>query len=371
MGRKWDSPDNIAFRPAFWACVFGSLKPGAHVVAFGGTRMHHRLMCALEDAGFELRDVLCWLYGSGFPKSHDVSKAIDRAAGAEREVVGPGTRHGGGTGQGSSYVFDAQVPPITAPATPEAKQWDGWGTALSPSWEPIVLARKPLSSTVAANVLEHGTGGLNIDGCRLATSETLGRFNHARQGGSSYVLQRRDGVVDNSKGLGRWPPNVALDEEAAAAVDRQSGERRNGGQNRNCPRTERVCYGTGLTWSGNTRYAGETGGASRFFYCPKASTAERNAGLGDEQNPHPTVKPVALMRWLVRLVTPPGETVLDPFCGSGSTGIAAVLEGRDFVGIEEAAEAVRIAKLRCHHVQANPTEVADVKPARTKQPELF
>jgi site-specific DNA-methyltransferase (adenine-specific) len=367
MGRDWDSPDNVAFRPETWRLVLRALKPGAHLLAFGGTRTFHRLTCAIEDAGFEVRDTLCWLYGQGMPKSHDVSKAIDKAAGAEREVVG--TRivndiRGGNYGSSHGESYRTTEHAITAPATPEAQQWDGWGTALSPSWEPIVLARKPLSSTVAGNVLEHGTGGLNVDGCRLPTSDDTGRANSGSLGKSCF--SHRDKCDTVAHPAGRWPPNVALDEEAAAAVDRQSGERPTG-------------KGGGAfgLWGAPTMSAsadrgyGDTGGASRFFYCSKASPAERNAGLGDEQNPHPTVKPVALMRWLCRLVTPPGGLVLDPFCGSGSTGVAAVLEGFRFLGLEQDAEAVRVARLRIHHRQPNAAQVADTAPPQARQRSLF
>jgi site-specific DNA-methyltransferase (adenine-specific) len=374
MGRGWDNPDNVAFRPETWRLVLRALKPGAHLLAFGGTRTFHRLTCAIEDAGFEVRDVLCWLYGQGMPKSHDVSKAIDKAAGAEREVVGPGRRHnsrpfGEGEGDPAYGTYAGGVPPLTAPAIPEAKQWDGWGTALSPSWEPIVLARKPLSGTVAANVLEHGTGGLNIDGCRLDPGAVV------PGGGRSTRTDRVFGLSDGAPfaapphNAGRWPPNVALDEEAAAAVDRQSGISTSSDRPRHNAAFKSVAKGA--EYANTTRGHSDTGGASRFFYCPKASTAERNAGLGDEQNPHPTVKPLALMRWLCRLVTPPGGLVLDPFCGSGSTGVAAVLEGFRFLGLEQDAEAVRVARLRIHHRRPNAAQLADTAPPQARQRSLF
>lgn len=367
MGKGWDGDDSVARTPEFWRLVLRVLKPGAHLLAFGGTRTFHRLTCAIEDAGFEVRDCLMWLYGAGMPKSHDVSKALDKAAGAEREVVGE--RPWSGTG--GVYAQDAwsksqQTIRVTAPATPEAKQWDGWGTALSPSWEPVILARKPLTSTVAANVLEHGTGGLNIDGCRIKSGPSSGGRTAVGMGYGSGSTRER--IVDRELLKGRWPPNVALDEEAAAAVDRQSGERPGGGRIVHGAPTKH-CYGERTSLPRPPM--GDTGGASRFFYCPKASTAERNAGLGDEQNPHPTVKPLALMRWLCRLITPPGGLVLDPFCGSGSTGVAAVLEGFRFLGLEQDAEAVRVARLRIHHRRPNPDEVATVEPPQVKQGSLF
>lgn len=232
-----------------------------------------------------------------------------------------------------------------------------------------MLARKPLSGTVAANVLQHGTGALNIGGCRLPTQgrPLIIKTGETSPGSSFDTAHSR---AAGSTTAGRWPPNVALDEEAAAMLDAQSGERRNGGQNATSNRASCGYRGFGAE-SEPSRFAGDTGGASRFFYCPKASTRERNAGLGDEQNPHPTVKPIALMRWLVRLITPPGQMVLDPFCGSGSTGIAAVLERRAFAGLEQDTEAVRVAKLRIHHHEANQDEVKDVAPPRAQQQSLF
>jgi site-specific DNA-methyltransferase (adenine-specific) len=376
MGRDWDSPDNIAFRPETWRLVLRALKPGAHLLAFGGTRTFHRLTVAIEDAGFEVRDTLCWLYGQGMPKSHDVSKAIDKAAGAEREVVRTAHTQNMSFGTRDPRPWNIAAAEIgyhehagPVPVTPEAKQYDGWGTALSPSWEPVILARKPLSGTVAANVLEHGTGGLNIDGCRIKSGPSSGGRTAVGMGYGSGSTRER--VVDRELLKGRWPPNVALDEEAAAAVDRQSGERPGGGSITTAAGrpSNKHCYGDRRTMT--RQPMGDTGGASRFFYCPKASTAERNAGLGDEQNPHPTVKPIALMRWLCRLVTPPGGLVLDPFCGSGSTGVAAVLEGFRFLGLEQDAEAVRVARLRIHHRQPNADEVAAVEPPRAKQGRLF
>jgi DNA modification methylase len=348
MGRKWDAlPPGVEWAEA---CL-RVLKPGGHILAFGGTRTYHRLACALEDGGFEIRDCLAWLYGSGFPKSLDVSKAIDKAAGAEREVIGQGpnaARRPNPIRTGSAFSDDAcvwgQGDPITAPATPDAERWQGWGTALKPAHEPIVLARKPLIGTVAANVLEHGTGALNVDACRIATTDTYSYPNGA--GGNSFTVgEGPDGTRTKpveSNPAGRWPANVCLDPEAAAILDAQTGS-----------------------------------DTSRFFYCPKAGTRERNAGLdalekkapafgaskGDglgrgisntrqdilRANTHPTVKPLALMRWLVRLVTPPDGWVLDPFMGSGTTGIAAALEGFRFVGLELEPEYVEMARRRIAH----------------------
>jgi site-specific DNA-methyltransferase (adenine-specific) len=285
MGKGWD---HGVPGVEFWTEALRVAKPGAHLLAFGGTRTYHRLACAIEDAGWEIRDCVMWVYGSGFPKSHDVSKAIDKAAGAEREVVGPSRanvrsdlKYGGNDPSHNHGRLGAVThPPITAPATDAARQWQGWGTALKPAWEPIIVARKPLVGTVAENVLTHGTGGINVDGCRVGT-ETL-----------TYI----------------------------------AGE--TGGEGGKCGARKRAS-------------------AARFFYCAKASKADRG---GD--NKHPTVKPTDLMRYLCRLVTPPGGVVLDPFTGSGSTGKAATLEGFRFIGIEREAEYVQIAKARIAAVDA-------------------
>lgn len=320
------------------------LKPGGHILAFGGTRTYHRLTCAIEDAGFEIRDCLAYMFGSGFPKSLDVSKAIDKAAGAERtEVIGVKPGHeefiertdahaAGGKAEGWDRPWKDDPEAVAAshmryaPATPEAAQWEGWGTALKPAFEPIVLARKPLVGTVAANVLKHGTGALNIDGCRIGVER---RFNPPTHKGETAALgsfAMCDGEGTNV--TGRWPANVLLDEEAAAMLDEQTGASVSGS-----PRADR---GRGGIWSESQdgvpcgpQY-GDSSGASRFFYTSKASRSDRGEG-----NTHPTVKPVDLMRWLVRLVTPPDGIVLDPFAGSGTTLQAAIAENRKCIGIEK------------------------------------
>jgi len=313
MGKGWDGQ---VPGPEYWRECLRVAKPGAHLLAFGGTRTAHRLACAIEDAGWEIRDCLSWLYGSGFPKSHDVSKAIDREAGVEREVIGQSAYaarankepKGMNPGGGPRDVEDTRN--VTSPATPAAAQWNGWGTALKPAWEPIYLARKPLVGTVASNVLAHGVGGLNVDGCRIETSDNLngGAYGDNERRRDEYTstdsapgavpLSRCNrGIGDFVQPAGRWPANLCLDELAAAML----------------------------------------GEPSRFFYTAKASRSEREAGIngnGSRANTHPTVKPIALMRWLVRLITPPGGIVLDPFAGSGSTGIAARAEGFIFLGCE-------------------------------------
>jgi site-specific DNA-methyltransferase (adenine-specific) len=352
MGKDWD---HGVPGVEFWRLVIGALLPGASCLAFGGTRTHHRLMCAIEDAGFELRDCLMWLYGSGFPKSHDLSKGIDSAAGAEREVVGSkrGVRGADGTGHESAMPGKAtgirQVGcevAITAPATEAAKQWNGWGTALKPAWEPIVMAMKPLEGTFARNGLRHGVAGLNVDGARvgkeeMAVTESDGTYTgkQSRSMSGPYTGRREVGVK-----VGRWPANVVLDEHAAALLDEQSGVI--GGGNRRDdvrPRNKGWCNsspGEGVTATDNY---GDSGGASRFFYTAKASVSDRG-----ENNDHPTVKPSDLMKWLSVLTkTPTAGTVLDPFMGSGTTIFAAKETGRRAIGIELDERYCEVAASRC------------------------
>lgn len=284
MGQTWDGGD-VAFRVETWRAIYDQMKPGAHLIAFSGTRTYHRMAVAIEDAGFEIRDQLAWVYGSGFPKSHNV----ERAAGAD---------------------------------------WQGWGTALKPAWEPICLARKPLIGTVAANVLAHGTGGLNIDDCRVGMSEADRKTINAatfRNSPASVALGRY--ASENSDkpmaahDAGRWPANLLHDgsEEVEALFPHSDGQQGDlSGHSR-----DRVSTGIFGDMSAARDFParGDSGSAARFFYSAKAGPLDR---LGSE---HPTVKPVDVMRWLVRLITPPGGLILDPFARSGTTGIAAMAEG--------------------------------------------
>lgn len=492
MGKKWDYDVPSV---EIWKECLRVLKPGGHLLSFGGPRTYHRLACAIEDAGFEIRDQIQWIFGSGFPKSLDISKAIDKAAGAEREVVGLGRKHGKsalGVMNDDSWQPSAEPLPITAPATDAAKQWQGFGTALKPANEPICLARKPLSEkTVAANVLRWSTGALNIDASRIGTAADMNpndfddskrkspKFSGILNGGKEGEYRSRTGSVPN----GRFPSNLLLDETAAQMLDEQSGLlKTNPGTYR---REERKGNGNTFRLEGNgVTSLGDSGGASRFFYCAKTSRAERNAGcqevitwesadqnlaemaelsqlvkdisedtmrcladtswstdlyghsiseqyptgfrftietviklitelktsnssirslikenildairmieasglslaesvaflsqldrtttrestasvlgashavlqtllkirgVGKQGNVHSTVKPLKLMRYLCRLVTPPGGLVLDPFMGSGSTGLAALEEGFKFIGIEREAEYCEIAEKR-------------------------
>ena len=338
MGKKWDydvpSED-------IWRECLRVLKPGGHLLAFAGTRTQHRMAVRIEDAGFEIRDMIAWVYGSGFPKSLDVSKAIDKAAGVEREIVGP-NRFAQLNGKENANCYGkASRPDETAPATQAARQWAGWGTALKPALEPITVARKPLGEkTVAANVLEHGTGAINVDGCRVGT-ETITQRLATVVGGKS-IGAKAVGVPQKATGettqtIGRWPANLihdGSDEVAGLFPVTTSGKMKAG-----TPYPGGNVYGAP---SGETKADtyGDTGSAARFFYCAKASKKDR------EGSTHPTMKPTDLMRYLCRLVTQPGGVVLDPFMGSGSTGKAAMLEGFQFIGIERDAEYLEIARSR-------------------------
>jgi len=373
MGKNWDH--GVPGVP-FWTEALRVLKPGGHLLAFGGSRTYHRLACAIEDAGFEIRDQIQWIYGSGFPKSMDVSKAIDKAAGAERtEILGPKAGHENFVGRDNMkslregtmsqeggfarpWMSDPEAVERAhhsyAPATDSARQWSGWGTALKPAHEPIVMARKPLGeSTVAANVLAHGTGAINVDGCRVVIDP---KVDDPRLGGkgdwSSDKMAKNvyeggyAGERVGSSPLGRWPANVIHDgsEEVVSLFPRT-------GPSNVRPPTGKPLFATSgraVEWNANSvmdtveRGVNDNGGsAARFFYCAKASKSDRGEG-----NNHPTVKPCDLMRYLCRLVTPPGGVVLDPFAGSGSTGKAAALEGFHFVGIEKDEKYCKIAESR-------------------------
>lgn len=445
MGKKWDYDVPSV---EVWEECLRVLKPGGHLLAFAGTRTQHRMAVRIEDAGFEIRDMIAWVYGSGFPKSLDVSKAMDKAAGrtardvvalkgelrrvfedsgmtildlnkrcgfeasgylrtsstwasvlpsqdkwwkmrevigcddrlsfafkeTEREVIGFQKR-----GNAVSTSFMSGGNNITAPATPDAERWQGWGTALKPSMEPITVARKPLVGTVAANVLEHGTGALNIDGCRVAGfapgeyEKLRARADTPRQdftggrlhSGAEYTPKVIESGMSN---LGRWPANLIHDGSEEVLAGFPDTGKSTGGQSS-------IARGFGEFGGGSRTIEkrdpgyGDTGSAARFFYCAKASRKDRNEGLTSDDAPavangatmreredadwskrngnhHPTVKPTDLMAYLCRLVTPPGGLVLDPFTGSGSTGKAAVLEGFEFIGIEREAEYVAIAEAR-------------------------
>jgi site-specific DNA-methyltransferase (adenine-specific) len=353
MGKRWDYDVPTV---AIWSECLRVLKPGGHLLSFGGSRTYHRMAVNVEDAGFEIRDQVMWVYGSGFPKSHNISKAIDKMAGAEREV----------------------------------QQWDGWGSALKPAHEPIVMARKPLGEkTLAANVLKHGTGGINVDGCRVATSDSLGGgmvskgrpkapegwdrpWMHDPEVTEAKKAESAE-KVKHAEALGRFPANLihdGSDEVLAGFPQAKSGGGHSGKEPSNKTANAYGDYGRK-----EFEPHKDTGSAARFFYCAKASKRDRDEGLEafaeqefvqwqtgngasgkpssmsegrdtQRRNVHPTVKPTDLMAYLIRLVTPPGGVVLDPFAGSGSTGKAAIREGFQFIGIEREAEYLAIARAR-------------------------
>jgi DNA modification methylase len=456
MGKGWD---HGVPGVEFWTEALRVAKPGAHLLAFGGTRTYHRLACAIEDAGWEIRDCVMWVYGSGFPKSHDVSKAIDKMDASEEQerrrlrfttwvrstgVTSRQIDEATGTNMGGHYTTAASQPAImtrehleqcrhllgdvpewvereadirsvesktfaqrkavgaarsvpdasvtrphfaaiagdgsasrkyfdTTPATDAARKWSGWGTALKPAWEPIIVARKPLVGTVAENVLTHGTGAINVDGCRVGTEKVVTTNGKGFKGSFEGGENNNGGAVHE----GRWPANLIHD-GSDEVVELFPQSKSTGGQASLGAFRNGDVYGKGR----DEREArdpgfGDSGSAARFFYCAKASKADRDEGCaglplrkagtcgGEEddlsegkkkvhpsRNHHPTVKPTDLMRYLCRLVTPPGGVVLDPFSGSGSTGKAATLEGFRFIGIDREAEYVEIAKARIAAVDA-------------------
>jgi DNA modification methylase len=394
MGKDWDHGVPGAH---FWVEALRVSKPGAHLLAFGGTRTFHRLAVAIEDAGWEIRDCVMWVYGSGFPKSLDVSKAIDKAAGAEREIVGEHDFGSSSLGNQSnaeqgyrSRVYTEGLHQITAPATDAAREWDGWGTALKPAWEPIIVARKPLEGTVAANVLKWGTGAINVYGCRVETNgeRPTGSGNPCKTKDSSAIQPGRSGGNggNSTPPEGRWPANIIHDGSQLVLdlfpVTGASKAAPRGSVQRYDPSdldAKRPKGGNGVRG-----YDDAGGSAARFFYCAKASKADRDDGLEGfdlrpsymvengsntaaaangvrydrttmQRNHHPTVKPTSLMRYLCRLVTPPHGTILDPFMGSGSTGKAAALEHFHFIGIDKEQEYLPIAQAR----NANAHQQAD------------
>ena len=413
MGKNWDSfkmrkrggrgetgagmrmtthEENINFQN--WCNEWASLclkllKPGGYILAFSSARTYHHLACGVESAGFQVRDQIMWLYGSGFPKSLNIGKAIDNKSGATRKVVGqrkhPTLKDVTRINRQTSTQHHASNPiadewDLTGPATPEAQEWEGWGTALKPAHEPIVMARKPVEGTIADNVLKHGTGGINIDGCRISLEGEPPPSGSAKRvfKSNQYTKEKAYGDNKTTPESGRFPANVMHDGSEEVMKEfptTKSGKDIN-------PTTENVSgfFGQDMGYYSKESNYGDEGSAARFFYCPKVSRNERNTGLGvfeerihdtedctnlpsirtnsvntssgkqrkvnPTKNHHPTVKPLELMKYLCRLVTPKGGTVLDPFMGSGSTGMAAKDEGFEFIGIEKEKEYFEIAESR-------------------------
>jgi DNA modification methylase len=402
MGKKWDY--DVPSQEIFEECL-RVLKPGGHLLSFAGSRTYHRMAVRVEDAGFEIRDQIMWIYGSGFPKSLNIGKAMDKVQGNEREVVG---KKGGKidfskTKKGDTSFYETawdNKDYVELEITKGNSPYEGWGTALKPAHEPIVMARKPLSEkTVVNNVLEWGTGGINIDASRVGTDDTRSKASMTALGQNSGWNKHSNKEVIAGSESGRFPANIIFDEEAGKILDEQSGiSKSTGGRSGNKEGVgQNGIYGQ---YSGEVRDEnpglGDTGGASRFFYCPKTSKRDRNEGLdefedkyyaagnqakaelkrgnvefnsnkgkgrderhnhnqvGVSKNNHPTVKPTDLMLYLIRLITPKGGTTLDPFMGSGSTGKAATRGGFDFVGIEREKEYMEIAEARIQYEIDNP-----------------
>jgi site-specific DNA-methyltransferase (adenine-specific) len=373
MNKEWDR-NNISCNIQVWQECLRILKPGGYLLTFGGTRTYHRMACAIEDAGFEIRDTIAWMYGSGFPKSLDISKAIDKQAGVEREIVG-------NTGRDPNRLIKFKEQDgckrnptnedITVPATLEAQQYQGWGTALKPAYEPIIMARKPLSEkTVASNVLKLGTGGINIDGCRIEVNPLIDdmlretkrqkRNTNTWEDGSGFKNEKNN--LTGVKPEGRFPANVILDEEAAKLLDEQSGTTKSARTNRGRGFSSQGSHeGWKRKSHDNPDYQNvlggynDSGGASRFFYTAKASSNERyfycheckeafpkkqqdnhkhNYDNSKHIEFHPTVKPLSLLSYLVKLVTPPNGVCLDPFLGTGTTALACKNQGFNFIGFD-------------------------------------
>jgi DNA modification methylase len=389
MGKTWDST-GIAYNLEVWQQCLRVLKPGGHLLAFGGSRTYHRLACAIEDAGFEIRDQIMWVYGSGFPKSLDVSKAIDKQAGAERQITGLKVtgRANAPRSEGRNHVDcgGGQMEVlITAPATDAAKQWDGWGTALKPAHEPIVLARKPLDGTVANNILTHGVGALNINASRVPSDDGFEKAwdkpvstNISAKGGK-YISEGAQHTVDISSNKpvgGRWPANFIHD--GSDEVLELFPDSKGGAYPAKRGQAVATSFASGQETEGGYRAMGDSGSAARFFYCAKASRTERNTGLDElepqrhsdrpsddlpggnnprnrtntpQTNFHPTVKPLALIHYLIKLVTPPGGTILDPFLGSGTTAVAATQLGHPWIGCELTPDYWPIIEARVNHAK--------------------
>ena len=346
MGKSWDST-GIAFQKNTWELAFQLLKPGGHLLAFGGSRTYHRMAVAIEDAGFEIRDQIMWLYGSGFPKSLNIGKAIDKKAGAKRKVVGQNQHPTSKDRTGNKSPYQAEDSHLDASfdITKGNSEWEGWGTALKPAHEPIVMARKPIEGTVADNVLKHGTGGINIDESRVALEGESPPSGSAKRvyRSNQYTEEKTYGDNKTTPESGRFPANVIHD--GSEEVMEGFPETKSGMMKQHIEGGQYNVYGK--MYPRDVETIGDEGSAARFFYCAKTSRKERNTGIS--KNNHPTVKPVELMKYLCKLVTPKGGTIFDPFMGSGSTGMAAKEEGYEFMGIEKEEDYYNIAMHRINN----------------------
>ena len=382
MGKAWDKT-GIAYNVDLWKECLRVLKPGGYLLAFGGTRTYHRMACAIEDAGFEIRDTIMWIYGSGFPKSLNIGKEVDKLQGNERTVIGE-ARSGNTSKAFNDYEYRVEQEIYSTSGeykiTKGNTEWNGWGTALKPANEPICMARKPISEkTIADNVIKWGTGGINIDGCRIGeeTTVTIRTGNSGANG--TYGKDNR--VFERENPQGRFPANVIFDEEAGKMLDEQSGTLKSGSGIKN-PKNGAKSTFRASTWQEGTYTEGDSGGASRFFYCPKASTRERNMGLNNEpttvddgrnkpidnpylrgktlrKNTHPTVKPIKLMEYLITLVTPPNGIVLEPFIGSGTTLIAAKKLHFKYIAFELNKEYCEISEARLSANENNQLDLLE------------
>jgi len=375
MGKDWDH--GVPGVP-FWEAALRVAKPGAFMLAFGGTRTFHRLAVAIEDAGWEIRDTVMWVYGSGFPKSHNVGLRIDKLHGAPdrgHRIATANRYHPDGTLEPNGELL-----PAYEAKTEQGKKWQGWGTALKPAWEPVIVARKPIVGTVANNVLKYGTGAINIDGCRVDTFQPgeldrlKARADTPRQdftggrlhSGAEYTPKIIESGMSNK---GRWPANLIHD-GSQEVLDLFPQTKSGSGIKKKATGTANGIFN--INKIDGEYLNGDSGSAARFFYCAKASRAEREMGMEGQldgqpirwnkagkwtndttpaKNNHPTVKPIKLMRYLCKLVTPPGGIILDPFMGSGSTGKAALMEGFRFIGIELEKEYTAIAEKRIMSAQ--------------------
>jgi len=376
MGKSWDA-SGIAYDVEMWRECLRVLKPGGHLLSFGGSRTYHRMACAIEDAGFQIRDQIMWVYGSGFPKSHNVANGIDKMMGQPNRgrAIPTASKYQASDIEEKNKLTSNKVDAYVS-RTPESEGWSGWGTALKPAHEPIVMARKPMDGTVANNVLTYGVGGINIDGCRVG-DEVLGGGTMPNLRDVGAMSKEATGIdklsfgqnprpatrLENQSHVGRFPANFIHDGSDEVLELFPDSTSKSGGKSG-------TTFASGSLRTDARVGHNDSGSAARFFYCAKASKKDRNEGLDgfaekrpdertttgmgtfDEKgvakqaNHHPTVKPTDLMRYLCRLITPPNGTVLDPFTGSGSTGKAAALEGFNFVGIEQSAEYIEIALAR-------------------------